>query len=148
MNIRHKECIGGHSRLYSVWNQMIQRTTNPNVRGYKNYGGRGISVCQEWLIPSAFIEWAKKNGYSDNLIIDRADNDKGYSPDNCHFVTKSESNINRRKRSDYGIEYVKLYDGYKIIISRKGQRHYGGFSKDIEKARVLRDSLVLKLSLI
>ncbi len=78
------------TRLYKIWNQMIQRTTNEKAQHYNRYGGRGISVCEEWKRSfEAFKEWALKNGYADNLTIDRADNEKGYCPDNCRWVTRA-----------------------------------------------------------
>lgn len=75
---------------------MIQRCTNPNNSFYPRYGGRGITVCPEWKSRRAFREWALKNGYEENLTIDRIDNDKGYSPDNCRWVTMKENCNNRQ----------------------------------------------------
>ena len=72
------------SRLYHIWFGMKTRCYNPNTKDFKNYGGRGITVCPEWLYDfPAFQKWAIANGYRDDLTIDRIDNDKGYSPDNC-----------------------------------------------------------------
>ena len=78
---------------------MMERCTNPNCVGYKRYGARGITVCQEWIdSPQAFVDWALANGFSPELQIDRIDNDKGYSPDNCRWVTARE-NIRNRSNS-------------------------------------------------
>lgn len=78
---------------------MMERCTNPNCVGYKQYGARGIAVCQEWVdSPQAFVDWALANGFSPELQIDRIDNDKGYSPDNCRWVTARE-NIRNRSNS-------------------------------------------------
>ena len=85
-----------HSKLYGVWSQMRNRCNNPNDSSYTRYGGRGISVCPEWDEAATFISWALKSGYTEGLQIDRIDNDKGYSSDNCRFVTRKENCRNRR----------------------------------------------------
>lgn len=92
------------TRLHRVWSNMKTRCTNVNNRSYKNYGGRGIKICSQWLNDfAAFSEWAKNNGYSANLTIDRMDNDKGYNPENCRWVdTKTQ---NRNRRSNHLFEY-------------------------------------------
>lgn len=85
------------TRIFSVWNGMTQRTTNPKHKSWCYYGGRGITVCHEWLNFEVFYDWALSNGYEDNLSINRIDNDKGYSPDNCNFVTRKEQMNNQQK---------------------------------------------------
>lgn len=84
------------SRLYRIWLTMRQRCRNKNVAGYKDYGGIGIAVCEEWSDYMAFKSWAMANGYSDDLSIDRIDVTKGYSPDNCRWATDKQQANNKR----------------------------------------------------
>ena len=91
---------GRGSRLYRIWRAMKTRCRNSNVPCFRYYGGRGIRVCDEWEGSfQSFAEWAIQNGYDDNLTIDRIDNDGNYEPSNCRWVTMTEQNKNKRKRS-------------------------------------------------
>ena len=86
-----------NKKLYQRWAAIKQRCCNPNCKRYKDYGGRGITLSEEWMEYEPFYDWAITHGYEEGLDIDRIDNDKGYSENNCHFVTRSENNRNKRK---------------------------------------------------
>lgn len=82
--------------LYKVWCSMKQRCCNPNSKAYRDYGGRGIRICDEWVDYEPFREWAMSAGYKQGLTIDRIDNDGNYCPDNCRWVGMSVQNANKR----------------------------------------------------
>lgn len=75
---------------------MIQRCTNPRAAHYRNYGARGIRICDEWRDFKVFYRWATKNGWAKGLELDRKDNNGNYEPDNCRWVTSAVNNLNKR----------------------------------------------------
>lgn len=86
-----------HPNLFGVWETMRSRCYNRNRKKYKDYGARGIRVCDEWNSnASAFCEWALSNGYKDGMQLDRIDNNGNYEPSNCRFVSPKENSRNRR----------------------------------------------------
>lgn len=86
------------SKLYKVWQGMKTRCYNENFIYYKNYGGRGITICDEWKNNfQIFYKWAINNGYKEELTIDRINNDDIYEPSNCRWITRAEQNRNQRK---------------------------------------------------
>ena len=101
----HNSC---KTRLYQCWADMKTRCLQKNNSRYSRYGGRGIKVCKEWESFLPFQEWAMKNGYKENLTIDRINNDGDYCPENCRWVTIQENLKNRentnspRKKKDVG----------------------------------------------
>lgn len=110
-----------HTRIHNIWSKMIERCYWKDSHAYKDYGGRGITVCEEWRGTEGFIrfyEWSMKNGYSEDLTIDRIDNNKGYSPDNCRWTDKLTQANNTRTNVfyEYGgekhtvAEWARIYN--------------------------------------
>lgn len=102
-NFKHGKC---GTRIYIIWKHMKQRCYNSKDKGFKNYGGRGITICEQWKNDFInFYNWAIKNGYKDNLTIDRINVNGNYEPNNCRWATKKEQANNTRN-----IHYI-TYNG-------------------------------------
>lgn len=102
-----------HTRLYRIWDSMVSRCSNPNEPEYKNYGGRGITFCEEWRDFGKFYEWAYANGYDENAkrgdcTIDRIDVNGNYEPSNCRWVDMKVQCRNRRNN---------------VVIECDGEKH-------------------------
>lgn len=116
----HKE-----NPLSGRYRSMMHRCYDPKKEGYHNYGGRGITVCEEWRNDrQAFIDWAKANGFKPELQIDRIDNDGPYAPWNCRWVTRSQQNLNRRDTVTF------LEKGTRICWKCKIEKPFSEFNLD------------------
>lgn len=116
---------------YGTWNGMIRRCYNETHEHYDRYGGRGISVCEEWRkVPVAFIKWLEENGWRAGLQIDRIDNDGDYAPGNCQVV---EPIVNANNKSTNRLVYI---DGGVLTISQAARKF--GVKKTTLKERLNR----------
>lgn len=118
------------SRLYGIYYAMISRVNNPNASHYERYGGRGITITQEWIGDNGFVNfmnWSNDNGYSDELTIDRINNDGNYEPSNCRWVTNEVQANNKSTNRLYTLngetlnisQWSKKYNvNYDNLINR------------------------------
>ena len=106
---------GKGTKLYMIWNSMKKRCLNLKSTNYKDYGGRGITICNDWLEFIPFRDWALNNGYKEGLQINRINNNGNYKPNNCNFVTSKENNRNRRGQKIKNKNMAnKIREEYKI----------------------------------
>lgn len=126
-NRTHGHGKGATRKLYDVWRQMHRRCTDPACKDYPAWGGRGISVSEEWGDVSAFVAWAQASGYREGLTIERRDNNAGYSPDNCRWIVNElQASNTRRLRSVVAFGRAQRLDewaaetgvAYRTIIHR------------------------------
>lgn len=96
-NTRHGCSVGPRRKLYDVWLQMHRRCYSPSCKDYPAWGGRGITICQEWHDVRAFVAWAEASGYCEGVTIDRRDNDGNYCPENCHWIPNEQQSSNTRR---------------------------------------------------
>ena len=135
-NLTHGGACGKRKeRLYRLWKSMRGRCSNPNLDFAHRYVLRGITVCEEWQDYNEFRSWALTNGYRDDLTLDRIDNDKGYSPDNCRWadwVTQA-NNTSRNTFVTVGDERLTLAQAertYGIPARLYRQRRARGWSEE------------------
>jgi len=108
--------------LYDTWIKMKDRCNNSNSKNYKYYGERGISVCEEWNMSiNTFLNWSIANGWEKGLQIDRIDNNKNYTPDNCRWVTIATNSQNRRT-TKLNWDFVNEIRNIKLLIPEIKQK--------------------------
>ena len=140
-------------KFYNTWKHMVGRCTNPKIKAYKDYGGRGITVCDEWLDIRNFVDWAEETSPNiEGLSLDRIDNDKGYSPENCRWADKTTQQLNQRimknNKSGYvGIYYYKKYNTWRANIRINKILKYIGTFKTKEEAIQARDNYIIENNL-
>ena len=103
-----RELSGFNNRIYEIWAGVKTRIFNPKFKYYSDYGGRGITLCDEWQDFHTFQSWALANGYPDTLTLDRRDNNLGYSPENCRWHTREQQTSNKRNNVWWNIDGQKL----------------------------------------
>ena len=130
-----------HTSIYKVWCGINTRCYNKNVEQYKDYGGRGILICDEWKNPLVFCNWAIENGYKKGLEIDRINNDGNYEPSNCQFITHKENCATGKKRKPrnntsgfVGVHLNSEYNKWVAQISIGEKRVYIGWFLTINEA--------------
>ena len=142
----------GGTRLYTVWRDIKRRTLNPKHKNYNDYGGRGITICDEWLDVQNFYNWAISNGYSDELSIDRIDNNGGYYPENCRWATQTIQNRNTRiqknNTSGYkGVSHHKGNNKYVAQITINNKSIYLGYFQTAEDGAVAYNNYIIENNL-
>lgn len=143
MIAKKREVHGGsRTRLYVIWADMKGRCRRKTDTSYSHYGGRGISICDEWHDSfSAFRLWAMSSGYSDSLTIDRIDVNGNYEPSNCRWATKAQQSVNKRKKTSKATSRFKGVSWHKgtgrwqaRLRIAKALHHLGCFENEEEAA--------------
>ena len=142
-----KPGVHERQRLNITWQSMRQRCNDKNHKGYKYYGGRGISVCAEWNDYLEFKYWSASNGYKEHLTIDRINNDGNYTPENCRWVDRcTQSQNSRRLKSSNSSGYrgsSKNGKSFKAEVTANGATITLGHYKTAKDAAIVRDLYVL-----
>lgn len=140
LSVGHKSscgCLRGGikdewKRIHSIYHHMKERCLNKNHMFYKNYGGRGIKICDEWEGRHGFLnfkDWALLNGYKDNLTLDRIDHDGDYCPENCRFVDMKTQQNNRRNNF-----YITM-DGETKTLTQWCEQYDAPYQRTLQRIR-------------
>ncbi len=138
------------NRFLNTWYGMINRCNTPIDKNYKNYGARGITVCEEWLEVKNFINWAESTHPNiAGVSLDRIDNDKGYSPDNCRWADATTQCVNQRIRKDNtsgyaGVAWNPNNKNWRAFIDLTKVRFNIGSFKTKEEAVLARDTYIIE----
>jgi hypothetical protein len=136
-------------RIYWVWGAMCKRCYNENDKGYENYGGRGITVCEAWRNSfEAFLSDMGPRPFSGSTL-ERIDNDSGYSPENCKWVGRQQQNLNKRiyKNSPVGERCVERDRmGFRVRVRREGKIVFSKRFSTIQSAIEARDTMLRERS--
>ena len=152
----HQASITTHgqsqTRLYRIWRGMWERCTNSQHEAFDRYGGSGISVTPAWSDVENFVAWASISGYADGLTLDRKENTKGYSPDNCRWSTRVTQQRNRSgakgSSSQYiGVSFFKLTSKWKAHIRHDGKLVHLGYHFTELAAAKARDQYIINQQL-
>ena len=137
------------NKFYPIWNAMLQRCNNPKHKRYKDYGARGITVCEEWLDVANFIAWVDSTHPNISRVsLDRIDNDKGYSPENCRWADATTQAINRRmgvtNTSGYvGVSWAKNQAKWNSSINLNNKHKHLGYFECITEAVTFRNQYII-----
>ena len=136
-----------HNKFYQTWYDMKRRCYDIKRRDYKWYGGKGITLCEEWLDPKVFIDWCEET-YVEGMTLDRIDVDKNYQPDNCRWVDMSVQNSNKGIRatntSGYtGVTWHKNVKRWCSTLRSQGVLINVGTFKDKIEAVIARDNYII-----
>jgi hypothetical protein len=150
----HKTHGLGCTRLYDIWKNMKDRTLNPMCKQYNGYGGRGITICEEWLDVQNFYNWAITNGYEEDkgLSIDRIDNDGNYEPSNCRWTTRVIQARNQRmyknNSSGYkGVHLNKKTNKYRAVITINKEKIHLGLFPTAEEGAIAYNNYIIENNL-
>lgn len=160
--VENKECKyhNKHGKrdtiAYSAWNCIVQRCTNPNQKYYHNYGGKGITICDEWKksfikfykyasrLPN-YSDYRKTKNHSEKISIDRIDNTKGYEPGNIRWIKFKNQVYNRgiNKNNSTGYTGISMYkDRFHAKVTMNRKQHHLGYFEKIEDAVIARNNFI------
>ena len=146
----HKTHGLGYTRLYIIWTNIKDRVFNTKNKQYNDYGGRGITICEEWKNDvKSFYDWAITNGYLDGLSLDRIDNDENYCPENCRWTTRVIQSRNQRIRRDNtsgyrGVSFHRRDKNFtaRISVNNKNRIYLGSFLTAVDGALVYNNYII------